>query len=141
MGAGSKMAIIVLLGGLFSACALLPSRPLNVMGTVAGRERSALPSEVLVEVTLFDVTQGDAVAQVVATQSISLNGRQLPVAFDLVVQPGWRKAKGRYVLRAQIVRPDGSVLYASDKDYPVTLGKQPPELEIVVKPVKTGTQS
>lgn len=130
--------MVAVLAVLLGACALLPARPLNVMGTVNYRERSDLPPGALVEVTLFDVTRGAAEAQVVATQSIALDGRRVPVAFDLVVQPGWRKAKGSYVLRAQVVTRNGKVLYASDKDYPVTLSKEPPSLEILVKPVKKG---
>jgi len=127
------------LAGLLLGCALLPSKPVNVMGTVVYRERSALPPNAVVEVTLYDVTRGEAAAQVVATQSIPLNGRQVPIAFDLVVQPEWLKAEGDYVLRAQIVGPVGDILFSTNKDHPVKLGKRPPEVKLVLTPVKNGS--
>lgn len=139
MRAGLRIATFSALAGLLLGCALLPSKPFNVMGTVAYRARSALPPSAVMEVTLYDVAQGDASAQVVATQSIPLNGRQVPVDFDLVVQPEWLKAKGDYVLRAQIVGPGGDILYATEKDQPVVLGKKPPEVQLVLKPVKNGS--
>lgn len=138
MRAGLRIAAFLALAGVLAGCALLPSKPVDVMGSAAYRTRNALPSNAVMEVTLFDVSQGVSGAPVVATQSIPLNGRQGPVDFDLVVQPGWLKAKGDYVLRAQIVGPAGEVLYATDKEYPVTLGKAPPEVQLVLKPVKKG---
>lgn len=140
MRAGTKISLAVVLSALLGACALLPVRPLNVMGTVSYREHGDLPTNASVEVTLYDVSRGAAAAEIVATQSIALDGRRVPVAFDLVVQPGWRKTKGSFVVRAQILTPSGRVLYASDKDYPVTLDKAPAELQVVLKPVKKGAR-
>lgn len=135
MRTATRITILTALAGVLLGCALLPAKPVDLMGTVDWHAQGTLPPNAVVEVTLYDDTNGGSAAQVIATQSISLNGRSLPVAFDLVVQPGWLKAGGSYVLRAQILSRSGSVLYATGKGYPVALSKNPPEYSLVVKPV------
>src|SRR5882672_8263188 len=50
-----------------------------IVGTVLYRERIALPPDAKVEVRLEDVSRADALADVIAKQTVETNGRQVPV--------------------------------------------------------------
>jgi len=58
-----------------------------VSGTVAYRERIALPPTAVIKVQLVDVSRADAPAVVVGEQLIEAGGRQVPFAFKIPYDP------------------------------------------------------
>ena len=116
----SILAVAVL--PLFAACAT-PSTPpapelVRVTGTVAYRERIALDPSAEVVVQLLDVSRMDAPATVLAEQRIRADGKQVPIAFDLGVDPARIDPRMRYNVSARILK-DGQLLFITDRAYPV----------------------
>ena len=73
-----------------------------VTGTVAYRERMALPPDAVVEVRLSDVSRQDVAAPVIAETTILPEGRQVPIPFELRYDPGKIEPNRVYALRATI---------------------------------------
>ncbi len=79
----------------------------TITGTVAYRERIALPPHAVVTVALEDVSLADAPAKVLAKQTFETEGKQVPLAFELSYNSNDIKPNHRYSLRARI-EVDGS---------------------------------
>ncbi|MEH0666316.1 YbaY family lipoprotein [Vibrio scophthalmi] len=90
----------------------------TVSGTLAYRERIALPSEALVTVTLQDVSLADAPAKVIAKQQFSADGAQVPFTFELSYDPSQIDARHTYSVSARI-EVDGKLRFISDTAYRV----------------------
>lgn len=77
----------IALGLSLTACAtLMPSeKPVAVTGSVAYRERIALPPTAQVEIRLDDVSLADAPSRTIAQQSFTADGRQVPFPFRFTV--------------------------------------------------------
>ena len=96
-----------------------PQQPTTVSGTVNKQDRSALPADALVEVSLLDTSKQDAAAPVLNQQVIPLNGQQLPVAFDLGYDINAIDPAGTYSVKARVLQADGTLLYISQDALPV----------------------
>jgi putative lipoprotein len=83
-----------------------------VSGTVAYRERMALPPGAVIEVQLSDVSVQDVAAPLIAKTTINPEGRQVPLAFELRYDPAQIDAKRSYAVRATI-RSDGQLLFTT----------------------------
>lgn len=105
-----------------------------VRGTVTKRDRSALPPQAVIEVTLVDISRADAPATVIGRQQIVADGRQAPFPFTISYDPALINPAGRYAVRATITI-DGILRYTSTRIYPVITGNNPNVVEIVVEPV------
>src|SRR5690554_1874954 len=55
----------------------------SITGTVAYRERIALPDQAVVTISLQDVSLADAPAKVITSQRIETQGKQVPFNFKL----------------------------------------------------------
>jgi putative lipoprotein len=95
-----------------------PVPPTSVSGTVNKRDRSALPPDALVEVSLLETTQQEA-APILNQQVIPLNGQQLPVEFNLSYDMAAIDPAGLYSVQARVLQADGKLLYISQEDFPV----------------------
>ncbi|SCK06936.1 putative lipoprotein [Variovorax sp. HW608] len=108
---------------LLAACTANPPppkpEPLRVSGTVAYRERIALDPSAEIVVQLLDVSRMDAAATVLAEQRIRAEGRQVPIAFELGVDPARIDPRMRYNVAARILDKDGQLLFITDRAYPV----------------------
>lgn len=109
---------------MLAACTTNPStppkpEPLRVAGTIAYRERIALDPSAEIVVQLLDVSRMDAPAAVLAEQRIRAEGRQVPVAFELGVDPARIDPRMRYNVSARILDKDGQLLFVTDRAYPV----------------------
>ncbi len=91
-----------------------PMKQQSVTGSIAYRERIALPDNAQVTVSLLDVSRVDAPAEVIATQSIATKGQQVPFAFHLDYKPEQIKANNRYSVRATI-KVDGKLRFTTDQ--------------------------
>lgn len=98
-------------GGGGGAPAAQPEAQLT--GTVIYRERMALPPGGRVEVRLEDITEVGAPAEEIASQTITTDGKQVPIAFELHYPPKSIEPTHRYAVRASIVSADGELLFTS----------------------------
>ncbi|SEB22968.1 YbaY family lipoprotein [Variovorax sp. YR216] len=108
---------------LLAACGTDPSVPpkpefVRVTGTVAYRERIALDPSAEIVVQLLDASRMDAPAAVLAEQRIRADGRQVPIGFELSVDPARIDPRMRYNVSARILQ-DGKLLFITDRAYPV----------------------
>jgi len=90
----------------------------SVTGTLAYRERIALPDNAVVTVTLQDVSLADAPAKVIAKHRFETNGAQVPFEFDLAYDTNKIEARHRYSVGARI-EVDGQLRFITDTSYPV----------------------
>lgn len=90
----------------------------EITGTVAYRERIALPPNSIVTVRLEDATKADAPAGLIAESKFVSGRSQVPLSFklnyvDSAIQPNYR-----YFVRATI-HSGGNLIYTSTQAYPV----------------------
>ncbi|MGF1695978.1 YbaY family lipoprotein [Vibrio kyushuensis] len=90
----------------------------SITGTVAYRERIALPENALVTVTLQDVSLADAPSVVIAKHRFETNGAQIPFNFDLAYDTNKIKTNHRYSVSARI-EVDGKLRFITDTNYSV----------------------
>lgn len=90
----------------------------TITGTVAYRERIALPPHAVVTVALEDVSLADAPAKVLARQTFETEGKQVPLAFELDYNSNDIQPNHRYSLRARI-EVDGKLRFINDTSIPV----------------------
>ena len=84
----------------------------SLTGTVAYRERMALPSDAVIQVQLSDVSVQDVAAPVVAETTVTPQGRQVPLPFELHYDAGKIDPKRTYAVRATI-RSEGQLLFTT----------------------------
>ncbi|PFG45901.1 putative lipoprotein [Vibrio sp. ES.051] len=85
----------------------------TITGTVAYRERIALPPNAVVTVSLEDVSLADAPAKVLAKQTFETQGKQVPFSFELNYDSNEIKPNHRYSVRARI-EVDSKLRFISD---------------------------
>ena len=118
-----SLVVFVLLASLaaLSGCAGVDGPPgagareqtgtLAIKGALSYRARIALPPDSRAIVALKDVSRPDGA--VVAEQRIDLHGRQVPIAFDLVVDRAKLDGAKRYAVRGAVF-VGGRPVWASD---------------------------
>jgi putative lipoprotein len=107
--------------------------PAIISGTVAYRERMALPpgSEAIVQ--LLDTSRADAPAIVVAEQRIAIAG-QVPVSYQLDYDAVTINPRNSYTVSARIV--DGSkLLFITDTATPAITRGSPGHVDLMLKKV------
>ncbi|MGH7629040.1 MAG: YbaY family lipoprotein [Gemmatimonadales bacterium] len=103
----------------------------TVTGTVAYRERMALPADAVVLVQLSDVSRQDVAARVLAETTIEHAGRQVPLPFELRYDPGAIEPRHSYAVRATI-RSAGRLLYTTDTHAPVITRGNPTTVSLML---------
>ena len=106
----------------------------KVTGTVTYRQRIALGSDAVLEVKLLDVSRADAPSETMASQEIRLEGRQVPIAFEVQYDPTHIDPKNRYTIQARILE-GGKPRFISQQAYPVLTNGNPNTVEVIVEPV------
>lgn len=103
-----------------------------ITGTVTYRNRIALPTTAVIEVTLQDISLADAPAKVISTQKIEAGGKQPPFAYELAYDPAQIDPKNTYSVSARITAGN-QLLFISDTTYPVlTRGAPLTDVDILV---------
>lgn len=108
-----------------------------VSGTVNYRQRSTLPANAELLVKIMDVSRPDVSATVVAEQRIDLDGKQVPISFDLVYDKAKIRERNTYAVQAEI-RDGNRLLFITETRYPVITQGNPRNVEITVVPVGGG---
>ncbi len=78
----------------------------SITGTVAHRQRLALPPGASLQVSLEDVTRQDAPARVVSEMKFPISGQQVPLPFQLPCSQADIDPARRYSMRAAILVGD-----------------------------------
>lgn len=105
-------------------------------GTVNYLQRMALPSNAVIEVTLADVSKMDVAATIVATQTITADGKQVPFSYELTYDPATIQPQMTYAVSARIL-VDGKLRFISTQRYSaLTNGAPATGIDIIVQPVQ-----
>jgi len=86
----------------------------KLSGSVAYRQRSALPPTAVVEVSILDVAKMDAPARSIATTRIPTEGRQVPIPFELSYPADRPGTHADYAVQARIEDGNGRLLFITD---------------------------
>jgi uncharacterized lipoprotein YbaY len=107
----------------------------DLNGTVAYRQRIALPPNAIIEVSLQDVSKADAPAEMLDFAKIPSAGRQVPIPFTLHYDPMQIDERYTYTVSARIT-VDGVLTWISKTQNPVlTRGAPTENVEIIVEQV------
>ena len=107
----------------------------DLNGTVAYRQRIALPPNAIIEVSLQDVSKMDVPAEVLDSVQIPSAGRQVPIPFTLHYDPAQIDERYTYTVSARIT-VDGVLTWISTTQNPVlTRGAPTDNVEIIVEQV------
>ncbi|WP_112480057.1 YbaY family lipoprotein [Vibrio variabilis] len=90
----------------------------SIKGTIAYRERIALPADAVVTVKLQDVSLQDVAAKVISEQTFTTDGAQVPFDFELSYDTQEINPKHTYSVSARI-EVEGKLRFISDTSYPV----------------------
>jgi putative lipoprotein len=123
-----RFASAIALALSLAACAstgVPAERTVAVTGSIAYRERIALPPTAQIEVRLDDVSRADAPATNMATQSFAGEGKQVPFAFTLTVDRADIDPRHRYAVSARITDADGKLMFITDTRNSVTFDSRP----------------
>jgi uncharacterized lipoprotein YbaY/phosphoglycolate phosphatase-like HAD superfamily hydrolase len=111
----------------------------TITGTVAYRQRIALPPDAVVHVRLEDVSKADAPSTLVSDARVPTEGRQVPIPFRLAYDASKIDASHTYHLRASILS-GGSVLFTTTQAYPVLTQGAGREAQIILQQASGGAQ-
>lgn len=114
----------------------------TVRGSLYWRERMPAPPGAQAIVTLLDTARADAPAVELARQTLPLDGRSPPLAFELTLPAAARATAPRALnLRAVVRSAEGRLLWTTDRQIPIdaTLVQQElPPLQLVAVPGDRG---
>jgi putative lipoprotein len=125
---------------LTAALAFAQDGNAEVTGTVAYRERIALPPDAVINVQLLDTSIADIAAQTVADVMINGEGRQVPVPFTLTCDPAKIVPGNRYSVRATIRSGDGMLMFSTTQSYPVLTHGAPRKVNLILYRVGHGAK-
>ena len=106
----------------------------KVAGTVAYRERIALPPTAVIKVQLVDVSRADTSAIVLGEQVMQAAGNQVPSTFEIGFDPAEIQANHTYAVQARI-EDNGKLRFISDQHYAAITRGAPSTASILLKPV------
>ncbi|UYZ59451.1 YbaY family lipoprotein [Hymenobacter latericus] len=104
----------------------------SVTGTVAYRERIALPPNAVLRVQLQDVSRQDAPAVEVASATVESRGRQVPLPFVLRYDTARIDPTNTYAVQARI-EVDGRLMFTNDSAYPVITRGNPKQVQMMLR--------
>ncbi len=138
----SSVRLLVCFLTLIFACSSASAQAAStqVTGTVAYRERMALPSDAVINIQLLDTSVADVAAQTVAEALINAEGRQVPVPFTLSYDPAQIDPAHRYSVRATIRSGDGMLMFSSTQAYPALTHGAPSKVNLILHTVGHGAK-
>src|SRR5271165_4249992 len=107
----------------------------KVSGTIAYRERMALPPDAAIDVRLEDTSLKDAPAKLVGESIFAAAGQQVPISFQISFNPADINPAHTYQLRANIT-VNGTMTFCSTAAYPVITRGAPMQADIVLRQVQ-----
>ena len=128
----AALALLVLVG-CASREAAVPQTgksEVTLKGSVAYRERMALPAGAVVDVWIADTSPGIVAAVLLAQTSVK-EGRQVPIPFEVRYDAARVQAGHTYGVRAAI-KVDGNILFATKDAVLLTNPLKPADIELVL---------
>jgi putative lipoprotein len=110
------------------------SAPTKVTGEATYLVRMALPDEAVLTVRLEDVSVADAAAAVLGEQVIEMQGRQVPIPFEIAFDPARIDDGHVYVVRASI-QVGQQLMFVSTRAHPVLTQGSPATVQVLMQPV------
>ena len=104
----------------------------TVTGTLAYRERMALPAAAIVQLQLQDVSRQDVAATIIDSVTIRANGQQVPLSFALTYNPARIQESNTYAVQARILL-NGQLLFVNDVSYPVITRGNPRQVQMMLR--------
>lgn len=108
----------------------------TVTGTIAYREKMALPPGSQVTIKLLDTSLQDVAAQEISTQIITTSGEQVPLPFSLSYEPSQILPQNTYTVRAEIYLKD-QLAFTTTQSYPVITRDNPTEVDLMLQRVSS----
>jgi uncharacterized lipoprotein YbaY len=105
-----------------------------ITGSASYRQRTALPPDAALHLTLRAASDGDAPAGGIAFQTVPSEGRQLPISFWLCYATADLDPRGTYVLDATL-SAGGALLFRTAAPPRVVTHGHPSDVELVLDPV------
>lgn len=87
---------------------------ITVSGSIAYRERIALPPGAQIEVRVDDVSLADAPSRTIARQAFGADGQQVPIAFLIRFDRSAIDPRHSYAVAARITGEDGKLMFITD---------------------------
>ena len=110
-----------------------PTATATLTGTIMYLQRVALPAGAVIDVQLQDVSKMDVAATVVASQTITTSGENVPIAFELTYDPAQIDERSTYALSVRITI-DGELRWINSERYAVlTHGAPTSGVEVMVQ--------
>jgi putative lipoprotein len=110
----------------------------TITGTVAYRERVALPADAAIDVKLQDVSLQGAPAETIGEALFAPAGQQVPIPFQLSYNPADIDPAHTYQLRANI-SVNGKMMFTSTTAYSVITKGAPSQATIMLQQVQSPT--
>ena len=104
----------------------------SISGTIAYRERIALPPDAAIEVKLQDVSAASGMANTVAETVFAPGGKQVPIPFQLSYNPADIKPAHKYQVEANI-RVKGKLMFSTTVPYPVITQGAPTQVAMMLQ--------
>jgi len=124
-----RFAAALLLALPLSSCAMTgedsgeaANQWVTVSGSIAYRERIALPEDAQIEVRVDDVSLADAPAKTIARQAFAADGQQVPIAFLIRFDRSQVEPRHSYAVAARITDADGKLMFITDTRHSLMLG-------------------
>ena len=103
-------------------------------GTVAYRERLALPPSAVVTIQLADVSIADAPSSTIAETTIEVHDKQVPIPFELTYDSSAISSDRMYAVRATI-RDGDTLMFTTTSSYPVITRGNPSRVDLMLQRV------
>ena len=97
----------------------------TVSGSIAYRERIALPADAQIEVRVDDVSLSDAPSKTIARQAFAADRQQVPIAFLIRFDRSQVEPRHSYAVAARITGADGKLMFITDTRHSVILDGEP----------------
>lgn len=110
-----------------------------VSGSVAYRERMALPPDAVVEVWITDVSPLIMAVPLIAETTVLSQGRQVPLSFELRYDPGRIEPDHVYGVKAVIRSSVGGIMFLTDTAYHVITKGNPMRADLWLQRVADGS--
>jgi putative lipoprotein len=111
-----------------------PAPASRVSGTVAYRERMALPADATVDLWITDIGSGVVTMAILGETTVPANGRQVPLPFELAIDPSRVNADRPYGIRA-VIRAGGQTVFETREATPVLTQGQPATVVLMLNRV------
>lgn len=87
---------------------------MKITGSLSYRQRIALPPDAEASILVYEEGPADIAREEIAKETFALNGRQVPIPFQVVVPADIELERDRLSLRAQIHDGAGALIWTSD---------------------------